>query len=245
MTTFSPAEQYGQVRMTCSRPTRSNFDKIFSAQTQELGLLGFDHRRPTRRTWFPQVLLPQNSLRVRSKSRIRSCRHLRSLRHAQRPLRFAMVLRSRRTQVRARIGDRYSCGLPSTALRKCNSVRPRANGDEGAALRRATEAALQRLRRDVRRCDGRVRRRAPTGRPPARPPARATGGLRGEPHSYGPPRNARECRRLDTGHARPHRKRTEERPLRDGRGAVPLGDVAGDPRAARRVPDDHRPPGAA
>ena len=38
-----------------------------------------------------------------------------------------------------------------------------------------------------------------------------------------------------------HRGRAQERPLRDGRGALPLGDEPRDPRAARRVPDDHRP----
>ena len=42
-------------------------------------------------------------------------------------------------------------------------------------------------------------------------------------------------------HARHHRGRAEERPLRDGRRALPLGDEPGHPRAARRVPDDHRP----
>ena len=35
--------------------------------------------------------------------------------------------------------------------------------------------------------------------------------------------------------------RAEERPLRDGRGALPLGDEPRHPGAARRVPDDHRP----
>ena len=38
-----------------------------------------------------------------------------------------------------------------------------------------------------------------------------------------------------------HRGRAQERPLRDGRGALPLGDEPRHPRAARRVPDDHRP----
>ena len=43
------------------------------------------------------------------------------------------------------------------------------------------------------------------------------------------------------GHPRPHRERPAQRPLRDGRGAVPHGAVAGHPRAARRVPADRRP----
>ena len=42
-------------------------------------------------------------------------------------------------------------------------------------------------------------------------------------------------------HARHHRERAAPRALRDGRGAVPLGHEPGDPRAARRVPDAHRP----
>ena len=48
-------------------------------------------------------------------------------------------------------------------------------------------------------------------------------------------------RRGRPGHPRHHRGRAEERPLRDGRRALPLGDEPGHPRAARRVPDDHRP----
>ena len=44
-----------------------------------------------------------------------------------------------------------------------------------------------------------------------------------------------------SGHARHHRGRAQERPLRDGRGALPLGDEPRHPRAARRVPDAHRP----
>ena len=44
-------------------------------------------------------------------------------------------------------------------------------------------------------------------------------------------------------HARHHRERAPPRALRDGRGAVPQRDEPGDPRAARRVPDDHRPAG--
>ncbi len=48
-------------------------------------------------------------------------------------------------------------------------------------------------------------------------------------------------RRGRPGHARHHRGRAEERPLRDGRRALPLGDEPRHPGAARRVPDDHRP----
>ena len=44
-------------------------------------------------------------------------------------------------------------------------------------------------------------------------------------------------------HARHHRERAAPRALRDGRRAVPQRDEPGDPRAARRVPDDHRPAG--
>ena len=45
-------------------------------------------------------------------------------------------------------------------------------------------------------------------------------------------------------HARHHRERAAPRALRDGRRAVPLGHEPGHPRAARRVPDAHRPAGA-
>ena len=45
-------------------------------------------------------------------------------------------------------------------------------------------------------------------------------------------------------HARHHRERAPPRALRDGRGAVPQRHVPGHPRAARRVPDAHRPAGA-
>ncbi len=44
-------------------------------------------------------------------------------------------------------------------------------------------------------------------------------------------------------HRRHHRERAPARALRDGRGAVPERHVAGHPRAARRVPDDHGPAG--
>ena len=44
--------------------------------------------------------------------------------------------------------------------------------------------------------------------------------------------------------SRPDRERPQERPLRDGRGRAPSGDVADDPRAARRVPHDRRTRGA-
>ena len=52
-------------------------------------------------------------------------------------------------------------------------------------------------------------------------------------------RDPRHRRRPD--HAGHHRGRSQERPLRDGRGAVPLGDEPRHPRAARRVPHAHRP----
>ena len=48
-------------------------------------------------------------------------------------------------------------------------------------------------------------------------------------------------RRRRPGHPRPDRERAAQRPLRDGRGAVPHRAVARHPRAARRVPADRRP----
>ena len=44
-----------------------------------------------------------------------------------------------------------------------------------------------------------------------------------------------------SGHARHHRGRTEERPVRDGRGALPVRHEPRHPGAARRVPHAHRP----
>ena len=55
-------------------------------------------------------------------------------------------------------------------------------------------------------------------------------------------RDPRHRRRSD--HARHHRERPAARAVRDGRGAVPDRDEPGHPRAARRVPDAHRPAGA-
>ena len=43
------------------------------------------------------------------------------------------------------------------------------------------------------------------------------------------------------GHHRPDRERAAQRPLRDGRGALPDRAVAGHPRTARRVPADRQP----
>ena len=64
----------------------------------------------------------------------------------------------------------------------------------------------------------------------------ATTAPRAAPHRRDPDR-----RRGRSGHARHHRGRAQERALRDGRRALPLGDEPRDPRAARRVPDDHGP----
>ena len=53
-------------------------------------------------------------------------------------------------------------------------------------------------------------------------------------------RHRRQARRRP-GHPRPDRERPAQRPLRDGRGAVPHRAVPRHPRAARRVPADRRP----
>ena len=106
----------------------------------------------------------------------------------------------------------------STAGRGGNGA---ANGNgAGGAARPRTRSARTRRR-------GRTRRPLPAaGRPSDRPPP------------------ARSRRRPRPDHPRPHRERAAQRPPRDGRGAVPLRDVAGHPRAARRVPHDHRSRGA-
>ena len=73
-------------------------------------------------------------------------------------------------------------------------------------------------------------------------PEQRRGGVDGI-HTAGraPDRRDPDRRHGRSGHARHHRRRTEERAVRDGRGALPLGDEPGHPRAARRVPDAHRP----
>ena len=77
-------------------------------------------------------------------------------------------------------------------------------------------------------------------RQPADPPRRCKRGLSHGTHRRDQPRPAGPGRRRP-GHPRPDRERAAQRPLRDGRGAVPHRAVARHPRAARRVPADRRP----
>ena len=106
------------------------------------------------------------------------------------------------------------------------------------AMRFSGSGGRDRVRLDDRRA-ARLRRRGRRAlQHPHQPGGREMrrGTDRRAPHRGDPDRH-----RDRSDHARHHRERAEERPLRDGRRALPLGDEPGDPRAARRVPDDHRP----
>ena len=113
--------------------------------------------------------------------------------------------------------------LPAAQVRGAPGVPPHTRGA------RIRDRVSSRFPRPARRP-----RRQPATRPLRLIPSRARGEARRRSHSG---RGAR------SGHPRSDRERAPQRAPRDGRGALPIGDVAGHPRAARRVPDDHRPAG--
>ena len=93
---------------------------------------------------------------------------------------------------------------------------------------------------------GIARPASPSARPGyPRPAAGRAGEIVSAPHPLArrqKPGTARTpAASLDPVTPRSRRERAAQRAPRDGRGALPLRDVPGDPRAARRVPDDHRP----
>src|ERR1700722_5751269 len=101
------------------KANKQQFDTIFSAQTKELGLLGVTHRPPT--------TADLASASVSSEAAAKSGDL------------YAML--------NERFGSRGSvtvlCKLTVEGIAKMQFGSARANGDEGAALRRATEVALR------------------------------------------------------------------------------------------------------
>ena len=176
MTNFSPLSSTVSFD-DLLKANKQQFDSIFSAQTKELGLLGSSHR-PTTSADLASASLVFGSGRA----------VLRSLRHAQR----TGSVRAGRPRVVEHKTERGSvtvlCKLTVDGTSKMQFGSARANGDEGAALRRATEVAL-------RGCaemfgDAACWRAAPNSRPSAR--ARRRYAAMAARAAHEPPRCRRE-----------------------------------------------------
>jgi N-methylhydantoinase B len=164
---------------------KQQFDRIFSAQTKELGLLGSSHRPPTTADLASASLASEAATQPSDV-------------YAMLNDRFGSQWSSEVVEHKTERGSvTVLCKLSVDSTSKMQFGSARANGDEGAALRRATEAAL-------RNCAG-MFGDAPAGlearaeRPSTRPSAgRASGGVSGnETHAARSPQS-RESRKLDT-----------------------------------------------
>ena len=113
------------------KANKQQFDKIFSAQTEELGLLGSTHRPPTAADLASASLASQ---RGREPSDL----------YATLNDRFGSAWSSEVVEHKTERGSvTVLCKLTVNGSSKMQFGSSRANGDEGAALRRATEAALR------------------------------------------------------------------------------------------------------
>ena len=113
------------------KANKQQFDKIFSAQTQELGLLGSNHR-------------PATSADLASASLASEAAAQSSDVYATLNDRFGSQWSSEVVEHKTERGSvTVLCKLTVNGSSKMQFGSARANGDEGAALRRATEAALR------------------------------------------------------------------------------------------------------
>ena len=197
---------------------KQQFDKIFLAQTQELGVLGSTHR--------PTTSADLASASLASEAAEQSADVYGVLNE-----RFGSQWSSEVVEHKTERGSvTVLCKLTVNGSSKMQFGSARANGDEGAALRRATEAALRgcaEMFGGVPASEARADQPARRGR---RLPARTAAGAlltlarpiietdRKSPARHGFARSDREC--------------AAQCAPRNGRGAVPLGDVAGNPRTA-------------
>jgi N-methylhydantoinase B len=163
------------------KANKQAFDQIFSAQTKELGLLGASHRPPT------TADLASASLASGAAGQSTDLYAMLNERFGSRWSSEVVEHRTERGSVTV------LCKLTVDDISKMQFGSARANGDEGAALNRATETALRRCAEmfgDAGALEARAER-------PARPhpsAARANGGARKEIPTAPAPR---ESRRLD------------------------------------------------
>jgi N-methylhydantoinase B len=163
------------------KANKQQFDSIFSTQTKELGLLGASVRPPT------SADLTSASL----SSAAAADGDLYAMLNARFGSRWSSEVVEHKTE---RGSVTVLCKLMVDDTAKMQFGSARANGDEGAALSRATEAALRRCAAmfgDSASLEARAE--APASRPSA---ARANGGARGVETSRAPA--PRDSRRLDT-----------------------------------------------
>jgi N-methylhydantoinase B len=163
------------------KANKQAFDEIFSAQTKELGLLDATHRPPT-------------SADLASASLSSTPAHAPNV-YASLNERFGSRWSSEVVEHKTERGSvTVLCKLTVDTTSKMQFGSARTNGDEGAALSRATEAALRRcadMFGDAATLEARAQ--PPAARPST---ARGNGGARGGEAPIAPA--PREGRRLDT-----------------------------------------------
>jgi len=164
------------------KANKQQFDRIFSAQTEELGVLGVSHRPPT------DADLVSASLASAAEAPADI--------YAMLNTRFGSGWSSEVVEHKSERGSvTVLCKLTVNGSSKMQFGSARANGDEGAALRRATETAL-------RHCANMFGGEAPVearADRPQRPRASVTGGsAQAEAAAPSPVRQQRESNRLDT-----------------------------------------------
>src|SRR6476659_1222058 len=165
------------------KANKQAFDQIFSAQTKELGLLGASRRPPT------TADLASASLASESAGLSTDLYAMLNERYGSRWSSEVVEHKTERGSVTV------LCKLTVDDTSKMQFGSARANGDEGAALSRATETALRRCAEmfgDAAALEARAER--PTATHPST--ARAKGAGRGKDASAAPA--LREGRRLDT-----------------------------------------------
>ena len=162
------------------KANKQQFDRIFSAQTEELGVLGVSHRPPT------DADLASASLASAAETSADV--------YAMLNTRFGSGWSSEVIEHKTERGSvTVLCKLTVNGSSKEQFGSARANGDEGAALRRATETALRHCA-NMFGSEAPVEARADRA-PRPRVPA---GGIAAEATSPSPVRQQREGTRLDT-----------------------------------------------
>jgi N-methylhydantoinase B len=182
MTNFSPLSSSVSFD-DLLKANKQQFDKVFSAQTEELGLLGSNHRPPT------NADLASASLALEAAGRPSDL-------YAVLNDRFGSAWSSEVVEHKTERGSvTVLVKLTVDGHSKMQFGSARANGDEGAALRRATEAALRGcadMFGDAAISEARAER-------PTRPSVGgASGGVRRNEAAAAPAPPPREGRRLDT-----------------------------------------------
>ena len=162
------------------KANKQQFDRIFSAQTEELGVLGVNHRPPT------DADLDSASLASAAETSADV--------YATLNTRFGSGWSSEVIEHKTERGSvTVLCKLTVNGSSKEQFGSARANGDEGAALRRATETAL---RHCAKMFGGEAPVEARADRAPR--PRVPAGGIAADATSPSPVRQQREGTRLDT-----------------------------------------------